>query len=103
MRRGRSGDGPSEASWIRHERGCGPASRRRAAHRWDRWSADHPVRRDRALREWLWPSRYWQVAMESLELIGQHFGATVVSPFMTAEFVAAAAVRDGSARVHKQG
>ena len=72
-----------------------------AARRWDRWSADHPVRRDRASREWLWPSRYWQMAMESLALVGQHFGATIVSPFMTAEFVAAAAAAYGSGRVPK--
>jgi hypothetical protein len=68
---------------------------RHARRRWIDWNASQPVNRDRALRDWLWPSRYWQLARRSLTLVGDLWGAPLISPFMEPDFLDAAAARMG--------
>jgi asparagine synthase (glutamine-hydrolysing) len=75
----------AERPWMTRE------AAKAARKRWSSFMACHPVARDRAMREWLWPSRYWQLARQSLELVGGLWGATLRSPFMEPDFLDAAA------------
>jgi asparagine synthase (glutamine-hydrolysing) len=58
------------------------------------WFASQPIRFDRALQDWWWPSRYVQVGSQSLELIAREYDVEIHQPLSDPRvFVALAAER----------
>lgn len=59
------------------------------------WLAAQPIRFDRTLLEWLWPSRYVQLGRHSLELIAQDHDVRIHHPLSDPRVVLAVATARG--------
>jgi hypothetical protein len=72
-----------------------PSRRRRLAHAYASWESQEPLRHDRSLREWWWPSRLVQCGLASMSLLAGDFDVQMRSPFVDPDFLAACAYAGG--------
>jgi asparagine synthase (glutamine-hydrolysing) len=77
-------------AWIR------PVARRRLA--WIDTASDsrEPLRWDRSLREWWWPTRMLQCCVASMRVMAADFDVHIESPLATPEVLAACALAGGA-------
>jgi len=78
-------------NWIR------PAERRRLAHAYASWESRDPLRSDRALREWWWPSRHVQCCIAGKQVLAADFDTQTASPFVDSDVLCACARAGGAA------
>jgi Asparagine synthase len=76
--------------WIR------PAQLRRLAHAYGSWESRDPLRCDRALREWWWPSRVVQCALAGMRVLAGDFDVLMSSPFVDPDVLVACAHAGGA-------
>ncbi len=82
--------GFSRYGWIR------PAARRRLARAYAAWEVREPLRWDRALTEWWWPSRALQCNLAGKQALGAAADVLVGSPLAAPEVLAACAASGGA-------
>jgi asparagine synthase (glutamine-hydrolysing) len=75
--------------WIRSPH------RRRLARAFGSWESHDPLRSDRELREWWWPSRMVQCALAGNRLLAADFDVEMDSPFVDPDVLAACAQAGG--------
>jgi hypothetical protein len=68
-----------------------PPHRRRLAHAYASWESEEPLRHDRSVREWWWPSRLVQCGLASMSMLAGDFDALMCSPFVDPDVLAACA------------
>jgi asparagine synthetase B (glutamine-hydrolysing) len=74
-----------------------PLHRRRLAHAYRSWESREPLRYDRALREWWWPSRGLQCGLASMRVLAADFDVQMRSPLVDPDVLAACAHAGGRA------
>jgi len=74
-----------------------PPHRRRLAYAYRSWESREPLRCDRALREWWWPSRGLQCGLASMRVLAADFDVLMRSPFVDPDVLAACAHAGGGA------
>ena len=78
-------------SWIL------PPHRRRLAYAYRSWESREPLRCDRALREWWWPSRGLQCGLASMSVLADDFDVLMRSPLVDPDVLVACAHAGGAA------
>jgi Asparagine synthase len=71
--------------------------RRRLARAYASWESREPLRCDRSLREWWWPSRVVQCGLASMRVLAGDFDVFMCSPFVDPGVLAACAHAGGGA------
>jgi len=77
-------------AWIRH------GARRRLTWADAAWDSGQPLRWDRSLREWWWPSRMLQCCLASMRALAGDFDVHTDSPLAAPEVLAACARTGGA-------
>jgi Asparagine synthase len=77
-------------AWIR------PRARWRLAWTDTAWDSREPLRWDRSLRDWWWPTRMLQCCVASMNVMGADFDVRVESPLAAREVLAACAQAGGA-------
>jgi hypothetical protein len=77
-------------SWLR------PGSRRRLAWADTAWDMHEPLRWDRSLCEWWWPTRMLQCCLASMRVMAADFEVLIESPLAAPSVLAACALAGGA-------
>jgi asparagine synthase (glutamine-hydrolysing) len=72
-----------------------PSQQRRLAQSFASWGSEEPLRHDRSLREWWWPSRLVQCGLASMSVLAGDFDVQMRSPFVDADVLLACAYAGG--------